>query len=138
MHYNEVFSDKVTRTISPNSAYDAFYLLAYASYALEPDEAVTGPALARSFSRLVPPGKSIDVGISGIFDAFAALHGGQNVDLNGATGSMDFDLTTGEAPFDQAILCAAVDEKGRAYDGIESGLVWSAKTRKLEGTMKCP
>jgi serine/threonine protein kinase/ABC-type branched-subunit amino acid transport system substrate-binding protein len=138
MHYNEVFSDKITRTISPNSTYDAFYLLAYASYALDPDERPTGPALARAFARLVPPGRPIDVGQSGIFDAFAALRGGQNVDLNGATGAMDFDLATGEAPFDQAIVCAAVDEQGKAYDGVESGMVWAAKTRRLEGTMKCP
>ena len=34
MHYNEVFPKKVTRSVAPNSSYDAFYVLAYATYAL--------------------------------------------------------------------------------------------------------
>ncbi len=138
MHYNEVFDEKITRTISPNSSYDAFYLLAYAASALGDGEAPTGPVLARAFARLAPPGRPVDVGVSGIFEAFAALRAGGNIDLNGATGSMDFDPATGESPFDQAIICAAADEHGAAYDGIESGLVWSAKTGKLEGTLSCP
>ena len=29
-HYNESFTDKITRTTAPNTSYDAFYLLAYA------------------------------------------------------------------------------------------------------------
>ena len=143
MHYNEAFPDKITRTIAPNSSYDAFYLLAYASYALKSREAVTGPSLSRAMARLVPPGHPIDVGLSGIFDAYGVLRAGKNVDLNGATGKLDFDRATGEAPFDQAILCMGIDETGRAFDGIESGLVYSAGASKLapsklEGAMRCP
>ena len=41
--YNEAFGDGVTRTFSPNSSYDAFYLVAYATYALG-DAPVTGAA----------------------------------------------------------------------------------------------
>jgi serine/threonine-protein kinase len=138
MHYNETFDDEVTRTIAPNTSYDAFYLLAYATYALGRHEAVTGPALARGITRLLPPGKPVDVGLSGIFDAYATLRAGGRIDLQGATGKLDFDPATGEAPFDHAILCVGVDDHGRAFDGVESGLVYSAASKRLEGKMSCP
>lgn len=141
MHYNEAFPEPITRTIAPNSSYDAFYLLAYATYALPRSEPVTGPSLTGAFARLVPSAsttRTIDVGLSSIFDGYTALANGQSFDLDGATGPLDFDLATGEAPFDQAILCAGIDEGGKAFDGIESGLVFSAKTKRLEGSLRCP
>src|SRR5262249_2622381 len=90
MHYNESFYPKTSRTNSPNSAYDAFYLLAYASMKIPPEERVTGAALSRGFSRLVPPGKRVEAGIEGIFDAYAALRDGESIDFEGATGKLDF------------------------------------------------
>jgi serine/threonine protein kinase len=137
MHYNEAFREKITRTISPNSSYDAFYVLAYATHALG-DAPITGTSLASAIPRLLPPGKSIEVGPPGIFEAFTTLRSGQNVDLLGATGKLDFDLTTGDPPVDQAVLCVAVDESKRAFDSVESGLVYRASTAKLEGTLRCP
>jgi serine/threonine protein kinase len=137
-HYNEVFPTKITRTFSPNASYDAFYLLAYASYAIPPDEAVTGERLARAIGKLVPPGRPIEVGIAGIFDAYAALSKNESIDLTGATGNLDFDLAAGEAAFDQAILCVGVDDHGKASEGIESGLVYSATWKQLAGAMRCP
>jgi serine/threonine protein kinase/ABC-type branched-subunit amino acid transport system substrate-binding protein len=136
-HYNETFSDPVTRTISPNASYDAFYLLAYATYAIPRNQAVTGERLARAFGKLVPPGRPIEVGLAGIFDAYAALSRDASIDLIGATGSLDFDPSTGEYAFDQAILCVGLDEHGKA-DGIESGRVYSARSDALVGTMHCP
>jgi hypothetical protein len=136
--YNEVFSGgRVTRTSSPNSSYDAFYLIAYAVHALG-DQAVTGEAIARAVSRLRGPGKTIDVGAAGIFEGVSALRAGEAIDLNGATSRLDFDLATGEAPVDQAILCPKIDEGGRAVDSLESGLVFDGASRKLTGTLACP
>jgi len=137
-HYNEVFPSKITRTFSPNASYDAFYLLAYATYAIPRGEVVTGQRLARAFGKLVPPGPAIEVGIAGIFDAYAMLSRDQAIDMTGATGKLDFDLVTGEAPFDQAILCVGVDEHGKASEGIESGLVYSAGSQQLTGATRCP
>lgn len=137
-HYNDAFpGDPITRTRSPNSSYDAFYLLAYASYAIRDGEAVTGDRLARAFGRLVPPGTPIEVGIADIFEAYAVLHADASIDFAGATGKLDLDLATGEAAFDQAILCVGVDPAGK-LDGIESGLVYVASTKQLEGAMRCP
>jgi len=138
MHYSETFDDKITRSYAPNTAYDAFYLLAYASFTVAPGEPVTGAALARGFERLVPPGRPLEVGLPGIFEGFRALRDGERVNLTGATGDLDFDLHTGEATFDYSILCAQVDADGKAHDGVDSGLVYRAATGKLEGTMTCP
>jgi hypothetical protein len=137
-HYNEVYPEKITLTSDPNSSYDAFYLLAFASYAIPEGEPVTGERLSQSFARFVPSGQPIEVGIAGVFDAYTALAGGKSIDLTGATGKLDFDLATGEPAFDMAILCPGVDEHGTASDGIESGLVYSAATKRLHGTMRCP
>jgi branched-chain amino acid transport system substrate-binding protein len=140
MHYNETFDDKSTRAFSPNSAYDAFYLVAYALYA-QGDGAVTGESLSRAIARLVPSQgahRTIDVGIAGIFDAYNALRRGENIDLNGATGPLDFDLATGESVFDQDVVCVGTDDRGLANDSIESGLVFDAREKKLRGAMKCP
>lgn len=60
------------------------------------------------------------------------------IDLTGATGKLDFDLATGEAPFDQAILCVGIDARGRASEGIESGLVYAADAKRLVGALRCP
>jgi Protein kinase domain len=137
-HYNEAFpDDKITRTINPNSSYDAFYLLAYASYAIGRHEAVTGERLSRALGRLLPPGTPIEAGIAGIYDAYGALNKGASIDFTGATGKLDFDVTTGESAFDQAILCVGVDERGQP-DGIESGRVYVASSKRLEGKMHCP
>jgi serine/threonine-protein kinase len=135
--YNEAYADQATRTFSPNSSYDAFYLLAYATFAAG-EGAVTGSALARAFPRLIPPGEAVDVGPEGVFQAYDALSSGRNIDLNGATGSLDFDVGTGEAPVDLAVLCLGVDSRGAATDSIESGVVFDATTRALRGAMVCP
>jgi hypothetical protein len=136
-HFNETFPDKVTRTATPNGSYDAFYLLAYAVVALG-DEPVTGPSLSRAIRRLMPPGKEVDVGPLDILNGFGALRAGANVDLGGTIGRLDFDLATGEAPVDMAVLCVGVDRTGLATEGIESGLAFDAEADKLVGELRCP
>ena len=139
--FREVFPDAfVSATNGPNTTYDAFYLLAFASYAVPPNEPITGPTLARSLAKLQPPGPKIEAGLGGIFDAYQELSAGRTIDFVGATGNMDFDLATGEPSFDQAILCVATDPTGKAIDGVESGLVYSAAQHALLGGpgMSCP
>jgi serine/threonine protein kinase len=137
LHYNEVFPEKTTPSLAPSESYDAFYLLAYATYALG-DVPPTGASLARAIPRLMPPGKPIDVGPARIFDAYSALRRGESIDLNGAVGSLDFDPSTGEEPVDQTVVCAAIDEHGRAFDDVESGVVFSSAKNALEGALRCP
>jgi branched-chain amino acid transport system substrate-binding protein len=137
LHYNETFPEPITRTWAPNSSYDAFYLIAYAVYAAR-SKAIDGPTLAASIARLVPPGLPIEVGAASILGAFDALNRGERIDVNGTTGSMDFDLRTGESRIDLAILCASVDAKGVAAGVIESGLVFDANTGELVNELRCP
>jgi ABC-type branched-subunit amino acid transport system substrate-binding protein/tRNA A-37 threonylcarbamoyl transferase component Bud32 len=139
--YREVYPDDgvTSPTSAPLTTYDAFYVLAYASFAIPRGELVTGANLARAIPKLLPSGRTVDVGLAGIFDAYADLSQGKNVDLVGATGPMDFDPTTGEAPLDQAILCAAPNAPdGDVTPAVESGLVYAAATGHLHGKMKCP
>jgi branched-chain amino acid transport system substrate-binding protein len=137
LHYNEQSPDKASLADGPNTAYDAFYFLAYATYALE-GEPPTGLNLSRAMTRLLPPGRPIDVGPGNIFDGFSALRRGERIDLNGAFGSLDFDVATGDAPCDFAVVCATVDAAGKVVDQIESGLVYRASSNRLEGEPQCP
>jgi hypothetical protein len=138
MHYDQTFSSDLSRADVPSTPYDAFYVLAYASFALGGEEP-TGPKLARAIRRLVPPGSVIDVGPSGIFQAFSLLTTtDKSIDLNGAGGTLDFDLQTGEHEVDLAVLCVNVDKNGMTVGDIESGMVYVARTKTLEGRMRCP
>jgi eukaryotic-like serine/threonine-protein kinase len=134
MRYNEVFSPKVTPEGAVSAPYDAFYLLAYAAAALG-DEPVTGLGLARQIARLVPPGEAIDVGPAGIHRAFYALRSGKTIDLGGTATSLDFDLETGDATADLAVYCLP---GGEGREAVPSGLVFGARSRTLEGTLRCP
>ncbi|MDI3288035.1 bifunctional serine/threonine-protein kinase/ABC transporter substrate-binding protein [Polyangium sp. 15x6] len=133
VHHNEIFPDKVTPYDSTSAPYDAFYAVAYAALALG-DEPITGRGLARAVRRLVPPGEPVEVGQGGIYTALKVLRGGKNIDLTGAQTSLDFDPETGDATVDFAVYC--LDPKRRV--AAESGLVYRAKTGKLEGAMRCP
>ena len=135
-HYNETFPEPIPGSLAPSTSYDAFYLAAYAVYAIG-GAPPAGDALARAIGRFVPPGTPIDLGPSGIVAAYGALARGENVDVNGATGPLDFDIRTGDAPVDLAVVCADVDERGRAAGSVESGLVFSAKAGELEGAPRC-
>jgi ABC-type branched-subunit amino acid transport system substrate-binding protein len=138
LRFNQAHELHVSRTLNPGSSYDAFYWLAYAS-ALAPDGPVTGPELARAFERLVPPGRPIEVGPTDVYDALAQLSQGGHIDLEGTSTSLDFDLATGEAPSDFALVCSDVDATGAAVgEGVESGVYFRAKEQRVDGARRCP
>jgi serine/threonine-protein kinase len=137
VHYNEVFADPIVRTLAPNSAYDAFYLAAYSSYAVAP-EPIDGEKLARAIVRLLPPGTPVDVGPSGILSAAGALHRGEGIDFNGSVGRLDFDVATGDAPVDLAVLCARKTLATEKPASVEAGAIYDATSGKLVGDLACP
>jgi hypothetical protein len=138
LRYGMAYPDEqVSLTEAPQPSYDAFYLVAYAILSLG-DQPVTGPAISRAFSRLLPPGDRYEVGPAHIFDIFSSLREGRSIDLEGAIGGLDLDPETGEAPIDLAILCLGVDDHGMASGAIESGLVYEVATKRLTGSMRCP
>jgi hypothetical protein len=133
MHHNEIFTgEKIDQFNATSAPYDAFYAAAYAIIALG-DEPITGKALARSIQRIVPPGETIEVGPSGIYGATTALRQGKNIDLAGSQTSLDFNPETGDPTADFTVRC--IDPKRQGT--MESGLVYRARSGKLEGTLKC-
>jgi ABC-type branched-subunit amino acid transport system substrate-binding protein len=139
IRYNQARNAQVTRSINPGVSYDAFYLLAYAAFALPPGANVTGRTLADAFGRLVPPGTALEAGPASVLDAVSTLAATGRVDLDGTQGPLDFDLKTGEALSDLSLLCPAVGDGGRASGAdVESGVVYRAKSRRVEGSVRCP
>jgi branched-chain amino acid transport system substrate-binding protein len=138
LHYNGTFGTSLAPSLMPSTSYDAFYIVAYASYAAG-NEPASGPALAQSIGRLIPPGVPIEVGPTEVFEGYRTLRDGGRIDLTGASGRMDYDATTGEAAVDFAVLCVRpAAQTKQARDAVESGLVYDSRSGRLEGALKCP
>jgi branched-chain amino acid transport system substrate-binding protein len=136
MRFEALHPGEAKRAVNPGVTYDAFYALAYATFALG-EARIDGPSIARAFARLVPPGRPIENGPTSVLDALAALARGESIDLAGASGSLDFDIATGDLASELALTCASVDSSGRVSSESESGLVYNAGARRIEGTMRC-
>jgi ABC-type branched-subunit amino acid transport system substrate-binding protein len=107
LRYQAAFPRSNAGIFTPNS-YDATYLLAYAMMTIDPDDEITGAAIAAGMSNLVS-GPLTDVGPSAINQARNALTVGNSIDFVGASGPLDFNLDTGEAPANVALW--AVEER---------------------------
>jgi branched-chain amino acid transport system substrate-binding protein len=106
-------------------SYDAAYLLGFAAVAIGA-QPVTGANLVGGLKKEVPPGTSIDVGTDSINPAFKVLEAGKNIDFNGSSGPLDFDVTTGDAPSDIQIWCMPADGSGKATSAMNSGEYFDA------------
>jgi len=137
LRYNEVFPRHVDVTAATLAPYDAFYLIAYAAASLG-DRPITGTALGAAMARLGPGGERVDVGRGGIHKAFYALAAGTNIDLQGGQTSLDFDPVTGDPALDFTIYCASAGNDAQPPHQLDTGLVFRAQSRKLEGTFRCP
>ena len=83
-----------------SNAYDAAYLIAYAGASLRPtpdDPPLTGAAIAAFMARTVA-GQVVNAGPAGLSSGLTTLRAGANIDFEGASGLLAFDLDTGEAP----------------------------------------
>jgi branched-chain amino acid transport system substrate-binding protein len=112
------------------NAYDAAYVVAYGLTALG-DAPVTGTNLATSLPRLLT-GTLFDVGPDNIGDVFSALADGGSVNLNGASGSLDFDTDSGDVSDDIDIWCLSTGAEGGATL-TSSGEIYSATQNALAG-----
>ena len=135
--YGSVFHDATQAIQSTAATYDAAYLLAYATASLGAAP-ITGASLNEGLKKMVPPGERIDVGPENINEALTILTTGGNIDFNGASGPLDFDVTTGEAEGDIQVWCLGADAKGNAASFLISGLSYSASTKGLVGQLVCP
>jgi tRNA A-37 threonylcarbamoyl transferase component Bud32 len=135
--YNESAETKLPYTMVPGSAYDAFYVLAYAAF-VAAEAHPSGPALARAIPRLLPPGEPIEVGAGKIFAVLDALRQGRNVDLAGTATTLDFDLATGDAMGDVLLDCERFSPERGALEAEEIPVVYRASSRTWSGRVECP
>lgn len=81
-----------------SNAYDAAYLLGYAGFTLQAAQTpLTGANFAAFMGRFVS-GQTVTAGPADIGGALTALQAGADIDFEGASGLLAFDLATGEAP----------------------------------------
>jgi len=128
IHYSAEYGTELPEDAA--AAYDAAYALFYAMVAAG-EEGRDGAALATALGRLLSPGTKLHVGPGDLSAGMSALASGGSIDLDGASGSLDLDIETGEAPRVQHVLC---------NDGgglVESGAVFDLASQQLEGTSDC-
>jgi ABC-type branched-subunit amino acid transport system substrate-binding protein len=129
-------SDSRFSTSSPDvfgtaGGYDATYMLAYSILAAG-DQPLTGEILAQGFGKLVS-GDPIDLGSADSLNkAFDIINQGGSININGASGPLDFDLKTGDATSDIQIWCISSQSKI-----INTGEFLGA-SGSLAGTFSCP
>jgi len=137
MRFPDKSVDGTFDTFGAAGAYDSIYLMAYSAIAAK-DAPLTGEQLASGLSLLsdVANGQVIEAGPLAFGQASNDLRNGQTLNFEGASGPLDFDLQTGEAPSDINVWCidgtGATQSSGRHYD---------AKTGKMAGAVDsgaCP
>ncbi len=118
---------------STANAYDNAYILSYLIVALG-NQPVTGPNLASMFSRIAAPGATVDVGPATLSEIWSTMASGGSVNLRGTSGSLDFDLATGDTPQGVLIECFSKDPAtGLAQGATYSGLRYDVDMKTLQG-----
>ncbi|GAC1597405.1 MAG: hypothetical protein NVS3B20_20160 [Polyangiales bacterium] len=127
----------LTASLVPTKMITSGFLAMTSATAAAASPDITGPKLGEALKRMVPPGKSIEVGQKNITAAFAELsRAGAHIDFDGASGPLDFNVNTGEAESDILVWC--VGQVGGKSALTNSGLYYSALTKRLEGIFNCP
>ncbi len=117
-------------------SYDSIYLLAYAIDSLG-GAAVDGTGISTGMTKMVGGTTNIDVGTAGIQAAFTTLGSGAAININGASGPLDFDVNLHEAPSDIDVWCVTIDGQGNpAFKS--SGRSYDSQTGSMVGTYSCP
>jgi len=123
---------------SPNTfgaagGYDITYLMAFgmASVGVAP---LTGTNIALGLTRTVPEGTEVRVGVNQLNTGFGIMTNpnGGNMDFQGASGPLDFDVKKGEAASDVLIWCMR-SSGGNNLRQPQSGLIFSAASLELVG-----
>jgi branched-chain amino acid transport system substrate-binding protein len=119
-------------------AYDIVYLLAYAIVA-EPGKPIAGASLNDGLKMTVGGDTQVQVGVDALSGAFKTLASGGKIDFSGASGPLDFDPNTGEAPSDIDIWCIKGGGDAGAPDFGDSKRYYDATQQKIVGTYTpCP
>ncbi len=117
-------------------SYDSIYLLAYAISSLGANATVDGTGISNGLTKMVG-GAATDVGTGSMQSAINALMGGAAININGASGPLDFDTKLHEAPSDIDVWCVVLDGQGNPQF-TDSTRSYDATTAQMVGTYKCP
>ncbi len=116
------------------NSYDAFYALMYAA-AWVGDRGLTGANLALGLKSLAGAADTkITVGTDDLATAFARLAQGKGINLEGASGPLNFDAA-GDVEGSIQVWCTKSDGSGTALGFADSGLYYDASTKKMEGAI---
>ncbi len=116
-------------------SYDSAYLLAYAIASLG-STAIDGTGIANGLDKMVG-GVPIDVGTGALQTALTTLTGGSAIDINGASGPLDFDIKQHEAPSDIDVWCVALDGSNKPQFA-DSKRSFDSSSGLMVGSYKCP
>jgi len=128
--YEGMFGAPAPEVFGMAGTYDSMFLLAYAVAAAGP-RPITGDELQKGFRRLVS-GAPINVGGSSMNVGFQALVSPGDFDFDGASGPLDFDVSTGEARSNIEVWCIA-QMPGMRPSFVPSGRLFDAKANQLAG-----
>ena len=128
--YEGAFGSPAPSVFGMAGSYDSVFLLGYAVAAAGP-RPITGDELQKGFARLVT-GATVDAGGTSMNTGLRALTDPGYFDFEGASGPLDFDLATGEAPSNIDVWCIKKDGTGRPLF-LPSGRLYDAKTSKMTG-----
>lgn len=116
-------------------AYDSMYLLAYDMVSLGA-QPITGANLSSAMAKMIG-GQKLAVGAANIKTAFQVLQSGNAIDIDGASGPLDFDLTQHEAKSDITVWCISKDGTGNPIFAA-SGRYYDAPSGTMKGVFACP
>lgn len=137
--FHSAYTSKFQDGTSPDvfgaaGGYDIIYLLGYAAAGLGANP-ITGANLAQRMKKM-STGAKVDVGGDVINSTFLKVANDGSIDFNGASGPLNFDVKTGEAPSDIQIWCVPKDQgTGKAGSALNSGRSYSAADDKLIGSI---
>jgi ABC-type branched-subunit amino acid transport system substrate-binding protein len=129
LRYKARFENVVPGTFA-ETGYDAAYLLAYAMIAAQSPD-VTGARIAAGLGKM-SDGASVIARPDQINLAITALSSGGSIQFEGASGNLDFDPKTGEAPADVEIWCLIDDQGTTIFES--SGEYYDAKNKAIAGS----
>jgi hypothetical protein len=133
----------LTSVTATPSYFDAAYVLAY-GVAANGTMPLTGVNLANAIrGRLTPPGRKLSVGYGDVLNVVTGLQNGDRVDLQGLTGSLDFD-THGDVPQTQEVFCMKTEAPagggfGKVVAVKSAGMKFDPVTEAVTGNIAgCP
>lgn len=112
-------------------AYDSVYLVSLAIASIPAGMPITGAGIAAGMTKMTG-GTKFQVGMDKLQDAINLMAAGKALDVDGASGPLDFDNTAHEAPSDIQVWCVS------GADFYTTGRFYNATTKVMSGVFSCP